>query len=49
MGSLGIILVIVLALWSITKTVEKIANNILENQQKQIMLLEQINARLNDK
>lgn len=48
MEALGVIVVIILSLWSITKTLEKISDEILINQNKQTELLEQIKERLHD-
>ena len=48
MEALGVIVVIILSLWSITKTLEKISDKILTSQNKQTELLEQIKERLND-
>ncbi len=49
MDALAIIFVIILSLWSITKTLEKLADKILTGQIKQTKLLEDIKARLDDK
>ncbi|WP_170885465.1 hypothetical protein [Bacillus alkalicellulosilyticus] len=49
MDAIGIILVIILSLWSITKTLEKLTDKILTSQNKQTELLEEIKARLDDK
>jgi hypothetical protein len=46
MDALAIILVIVLSLWSITKTIEKLTDKLLENQNKQIELLEEVKSKL---
>lgn len=46
MGDLAIIFVIILSLWSITKTVEKSTNMVLEKQDKQNKLLEDIKEKL---
>jgi hypothetical protein len=43
---IGLILVIVLSLWSITKTLEKLTGKILKKQDSQIKLLEEINDKL---
>ena len=45
-GGLAIIFVIILSLWSITKTVEKSTNMVLEKQDKQNKLLEDIKEKL---
>ena len=44
--ALAIILVIILSLWSITKTLEKLTDKVLENQNKQNELLEEIKSKL---
>ncbi len=44
--TLAIILVILLSLWSITKTLEKLTDKVLENQKKQNELLEEIKSKL---
>jgi hypothetical protein len=46
--ALGVIVVIIISLWSITKTLEKISDKIFISQNKQIELLEQIKESLND-
>jgi hypothetical protein len=46
--AIGVIVVIILSLWSITKTLEKISDKILISQNKQTELLEQIKERLTD-
>ncbi|WP_187119034.1 hypothetical protein [Bacillus marasmi] len=46
MDTLAIILVILLSLWSITKTLEKLTDKVLENQKKQNELLEEIKSKL---
>lgn len=46
---LGIMLVIVLSLWSITKTLEKLAIKVMEKQDKQNELLEKIISTLEEK
>jgi hypothetical protein len=46
--ALGVIVVIIISLWSITKTLEKISDKILISQNKQTELLEQIKESLND-
>ncbi|MFT9596835.1 hypothetical protein [Mesobacillus sp.] len=48
MNELGLILVLLLALWSITKTLEKLANRIVEKQNKQYELLKEIKDLLNN-
>ncbi len=48
MEAIGVIVVIIISLWSITKTLEKISDKILINQNKQTELLEQIKERLNN-
>lgn len=48
MEALGVIVVIIISLWSITKTLEKISDKILISQNKQTELLEQIKERLTD-
>ena len=48
MDALAIIVVLIISLWSITKTIEKLTNKILTNQNKQTELLEQIKSRLDD-
>lgn len=49
MDTLAIILVIIISLWSITKTLEKLTNKVLENQNKQKELLEAIKSKLDGK
>jgi hypothetical protein len=46
---LVIIIVMILSLWSITKTLEKLSNKILDKQDKQTELLEEIKMRLDKK
>ncbi|MDV2682767.1 hypothetical protein RYX56_00110 [Alkalihalophilus lindianensis] len=46
---IGVIVVIVLALWSITKTLEKLTDRVLEKQDRQTQLLEDIKAKLESK
>ena len=48
MNELGLIVVLVLALWSITKTLEKLANRIIEKQEQQYELLKEIKELLNN-
>ena len=48
MNELGLILVLLLALWSIAKTLEKLANRIVEKQDKQYELLKEIKDLLNN-
>jgi ABC-type nickel/cobalt efflux system permease component RcnA len=43
---IGVILVIVLSLWSITKTLNKLTDKILEKQDKHYKLLEEIKSKL---
>ncbi|WLR54175.1 hypothetical protein LC048_17185 [Mesobacillus subterraneus] len=46
MNELGLILVLVLALWSITKTLEKLAKRIIDKQEQQYELLKEIKELL---
>lgn len=46
---LAVIVVMILSLWSITKTLEKLSNKILDKQDKQTELLEEIKIRLDKK
>lgn len=48
MDALAIIVVLIISLWSITKTLEKLTDKIITNQNKQTELLEQIKSRLDD-
>ncbi|WP_170029938.1 hypothetical protein [Mesobacillus jeotgali] len=48
MNELGLVVVLVLALWSITKTLEKLANRIMEKQEQQYELLKEIKELLNN-
>lgn len=48
MNELALIVVLVLALWSITKTLEKLANRIMEKQEQQYELLKEIKELLNN-
>ncbi|WP_313893590.1 hypothetical protein [Psychrobacillus sp.] len=47
--ALGIVLVLWVFLWSITKTLEKLTDKVLEKQDKQYKLLEEIKSRLDEK
>ena len=47
--ALGVILILWIFLWSITKTLEKLTDKILEKQDKQYKLLEEIKSNLNNK
>ncbi|WP_371019063.1 hypothetical protein [Pseudalkalibacillus sp. JSM 102089] len=49
MNALAVIIVILIALWSITKTLGKITDKILDTQNKQIELLETIKTNLEEK
>ncbi|MDP4550109.1 hypothetical protein Q9251_04340 [Alkalihalobacillus macyae] len=49
MNSLAIIIVILISLWSITKTLGNITDKILDTQNKQIELLETIKSSLEEK
>jgi hypothetical protein len=42
METIAIIIVLIISLWSVTKTLEKLADKILEKQNKQNELLEEI-------
>ncbi|UCZ54920.1 hypothetical protein LGQ02_09315 [Bacillus shivajii] len=44
----GVVIVIFLSLWSITKTIEKMTDKIIEKQDKQNELLEQIKLKLEE-
>ena len=44
-----IIFVIILSLWSVTKTLEKMTDKIIETQHKQNELLEKIHSKLEEK
>ncbi|UCZ53730.1 hypothetical protein LGQ02_02785 [Bacillus shivajii] len=44
----GVVIVIILSLWSITKTIEKMTDKIIEKQDKQNELLEQIKLKLEE-
>jgi ABC-type bacteriocin/lantibiotic exporter with double-glycine peptidase domain len=46
MESIAIIIVLIISLWSITKTLEKLTDKILEKQNKQNELLEEIKQKL---
>ena len=46
MDAFGIIIFLFISLWSITKTLEKLAEKILEKQDNQIKLLQEIKAGL---
>nr|WP_272495726.1 BhlA/UviB family holin-like peptide [Bacillus pinisoli] len=43
---IGVMLFIFISLWSITKTLEKLADKVLEKQEKQNQLLEEISKKL---
>jgi ABC-type nickel/cobalt efflux system permease component RcnA len=45
----AIIIVIILSLWSITKTLEKLTNKVLDKQNKHSELLEEIKSKLEGK
>jgi hypothetical protein len=45
----AIIIVIILSLWSITKTLEKLTNKVLDKQNKQSELLGEIKSKLEGK
>ncbi|MCA1010526.1 hypothetical protein [Halobacillus halophilus] len=46
MNGLLIILVLILSLWSITNTLQKLTNKVLEKQDQQTQLLEEIKANI---
>lgn len=46
MDALAIIIVIIISLWSVTKTLEKLTDKILEKQNQQNELLEEIKQKL---
>ena len=46
MDALGIVIVIILSLWSITKTLEKMTDKILDSHKEQNELLEEIKSKL---
>ncbi|SFG22221.1 hypothetical protein SAMN05216353_12853 [Halobacillus alkaliphilus] len=46
MNGLIIIVVIILSLWSITNTLQKLTNKVLEKQDQQNQLLEEIKVKL---
>ncbi|WP_391560038.1 hypothetical protein [Robertmurraya sp.] len=48
MDALAIIIVIIISLWSITKTLEKITNKILDSHKQQNELLEAIKSKLDE-
>jgi ABC-type bacteriocin/lantibiotic exporter with double-glycine peptidase domain len=48
MESIAIIIVIIISLWSVTKTLEKLTDKILEKQNKQNELLEEIKQKLEE-
>ncbi|WP_198162635.1 hypothetical protein [Halobacillus mangrovi] len=45
----AVIIVIILSLWSITKTIEKVSNKIIEKQEQQNELLKEIKSNLDIK
>jgi ABC-type bacteriocin/lantibiotic exporter with double-glycine peptidase domain len=49
MDGLAIILFLLIALWSITKTLEKLAHKIMKKQDKKNELLEELISSLKDK
>ncbi|WP_226670309.1 hypothetical protein [Metabacillus litoralis] len=49
MDALGIVIVLILSLWSITKTLEKMTDKILDSHKKQNELLEDIKSKLEEK
>jgi|GEM_PF-4595959 len=49
MNGLFIIVVIILSLWSITNTLQKLTNKVLEKQDQQTQLLEEIKVKLESK
>lgn len=49
MGAFVIIVVIVLSLWSITITMEKQTDRLLESQREQVELLRKIHMKLDEK
>ncbi|WP_166462478.1 hypothetical protein [Psychrobacillus vulpis] len=49
MKFLGVIIILWIFLWSITNTLEKLTDKILEKQDKQYKILEEIKSNLNDK
>ncbi|MFZ0475815.1 MAG: hypothetical protein WAM18_10145 [Halobacillus sp.] len=46
MNGLFIIVVLILSLWSITNTLQKLTNKVLEKQDQQTQLLEEIKANM---
>jgi uncharacterized protein YaaR (DUF327 family) len=48
MNELGLIVVLLLSLWSITKTLEKLAERIMQKQDQQYELLKEIKGLLNN-
>jgi hypothetical protein len=48
MNELGLIVVLLLSLWSITKTLEKSAERIMKKQDQQYELLKEIKGLLNN-
>lgn len=48
MESIAIIIVLIISLWSVTKTLEKLTDKILEKQNKQNELLEEIKQKLEE-
>ena len=46
MNGLLIIVVLILSLWSITNTLQKLTNKVLEKQDQQTQLLEEIKANM---
>jgi len=48
MDALAIIIVIIISIWSITKTLEKISNKILASHQQQNELLVAIKSKLDE-
>ena len=49
MDGLAIIIFLLIALWSITKTLEKLADKIMQNQDKQNELLEELISSFKDR
>jgi ABC-type bacteriocin/lantibiotic exporter with double-glycine peptidase domain len=48
MESIAIIIVLIISLWSITKTLEKLTDKILEKQNKQNELLVEVKQKLEE-